>query len=328
MLTRTQANENDPSSSTVHRKEAEPIVIEGRYHILSVAVLADGKHVVSGDKEGKIRRWRIEDGKEVGTAMDAGNVVFSIAVSRDGKVIVSGTESGLVTVWNASSLSKVAEFQAHGDRVRAVDVSPDATKIATGSNDKTVCVWSLSTGEQLLRPLEHIFWVVAAKFSPDGHLIATATCDRDSVRVYDSQDGRVKVDIRVKVGSALNQSLAWASDSRRLFALSSDSYVHHVDVSTNTTLSRWRIHSSNNPRCVALVGNGTFIAASAASSVSFWDTASQKQIVTVIECPHRIWSVTLSPNYDLVASGSNKITLRALCGILPSHCFVDVSVPA
>ena len=82
-------------------------------YIYSVVVLADGNHVLSGGREGKIRRWRIEDGKEVGTAMDARGPVFSIAVLRNGKVIVSGTENGLATVWNVESHSKVAEFKGH-----------------------------------------------------------------------------------------------------------------------------------------------------------------------------------------------------------------------
>ena len=178
-------------------------------------MLTDGKHVVSGGREGKIRRWRIENGEEA-AAMDAGSPVLSIAVSRDGKVVVSGTRSGLVTVWNADTHSKVTELKVHGKFVRAVDISPDGTQIATGSHDNTACVWSLSTSKRLLDPLRHKFWVAAAKFSPDGRLIATATWDRDSVRVYDSQNGSLLVDFPVKVNSALNQSLAWASDSRPL----------------------------------------------------------------------------------------------------------------
>ena len=88
MLMRRQASgENDPSSGIVHQKEAKPIIIDGQFNIYSVAVLADEKHVVSGDDLGKIRRWRIEDGKKVGRAMNAGNRVLNIAVSRDGKVV-------------------------------------------------------------------------------------------------------------------------------------------------------------------------------------------------------------------------------------------------
>jgi len=155
--------------------------------------------------------------------MNAGSAVFNIAASRDGKLIIAGTRSGL-TVWGAESRSKGTEFRAHGNWVRAVGVLPDATKIVTGSNDKTACIWSLSTGKNLLGPLEHDNWVVAA---PDGRLIATATWDR-SVWVYDSQNGSLLADFPVQVYSAFNQSLAWARDSKQLFALSRDGYILSV----------------------------------------------------------------------------------------------------
>ena len=159
MLMRTQeSGENSSSSSIVHRKEAKPVEIDGQDYIYSVVVLADGKHVLSGGREGKIRRWRIEDSKEVGRAMDARSPVLGIAVLRDGKVIVSGTENGLATVWNVESL----EFKGHSGWVGTVDVSPDGTKVVTGSDDKTAFVLSLSTGEQLLGPLHHNHFVVAA----------------------------------------------------------------------------------------------------------------------------------------------------------------------
>ena len=54
--------------------ETKPIEIDGIY---SVAFLADGRHIVSGGEEGKIRRWRVEDGRE--TAM---------LFSRDAYVVV------------------------------------------------------------------------------------------------------------------------------------------------------------------------------------------------------------------------------------------------
>ena len=68
----------------------------------------------------------------------------------------------------------------------------------------TVFVWSLSTGQRLLGPLQHDHWVVGGKFSPDGSLIATATWYRESVRIYDSQNGHLLVDVPIKVNSYLN----------------------------------------------------------------------------------------------------------------------------
>ena len=328
---RTQgSSKNVSSSNIVHRKEAKPIIIDVGDSIYSVAVLSSGKHVVSGDGKGKIRRWRVEDGKKVGTPMGAGSAVYGVAVSCDGKLIVSGTKTGSVTVWNAESHSRVTQFKAHNDWVftSTVDVSPDATKIVTGSDDCTVCIWSLSTGKRLLGPLEHSSGssVVATKFSPDGRLIATAT--RKSVRVYDSQTGGF-VEFPVEVYSAVtNIPLSWTTDSKHLFVSSHDGYIHRVNVPTGTTVSKWHIHSSDSPTCIALAGNETFIAASTGSSVSFWDTTSQEQIGTVIEHTHVVWSMAMSSNYDLVTGGGKKITLWALGGILPSHYLDNVSVPA
>ncbi|KAF8550627.1 WD40 repeat-like protein, partial [Imleria badia] len=253
-----------------------------------VAFRVDGKHVVSGGNEGKIRRWRVEDGGEVGMPIDAGSVVCNVTVSRDGKWVVSGTKSGLVMVWNAESHEKVTAFKGHSDWVRAVDVSRDGTRIATGSDDKTACVWSLSTGQRVLGPLKHDDDVVAAKFSPDGCHIATATWTSGSVRVYHCQSGRLLVDIPIEVNSASNNSLAWASDAKQLFALSLDGNIHCFDASTGTTLSTWPIHSSNNARCISLENNGTFIAASAGSLVLFWNTTTREQIGSVIELTHVI----------------------------------------
>ncbi|KAF8547586.1 WD40 repeat-like protein [Imleria badia] len=321
----TMEDESSDKSSSVHQEGVKPIVIDGRDNIRSVAFLNDGDHIVSTREIGKIRRWRVGDGVEVGTPMDVGSAVFSIAASRDGKWLVSGTDDGQVTVWNAESHEKVTEFKAHKNFVRAVDVSLDGTRIATGSNDQTVYIWSLATGKRLLGPLEHDYWVVAAKFSPDaGSLIATATWAR-SVRVYHSYDERLLLDVPIKVNSALNNSIAWAGDAKRLFALSSDGNIHCLDVSTGTTLSRWPIHSRSNVDCIALANNGMFIASSAGSSVSFWNTSTREQIGSVIEFTHDVWSMAISANYDVAISGKKTISLRSLCDILPSPYFVDIS---
>ena len=260
--------------------------------------------------------------------MDVGGIVCDIAVSRDGKRVVSGTTSGWVKVWNAESHKKVIEWEAHTRRVRAVDVSPDATKIATGSEDGshgTLCVWSLSTGKRLIDPIEHINSVVAVKFSPDGRLVATATWD-GSVRVYGSQNlnGRLLFEFPIKVNSLRNQSLAWASDNKQLFALSRDGNIHCLDVSTGTTLSKWPTRSEGAD-CIALANNGTFVAVSALFSVSFWDTTTHNKIECVVHHAPHIMSIAISSNHDIVTTGGNKITVRNLRDVLPSSYCDDVS---
>ena len=200
-------------------KTMKPIEINGKDEVIPIVLVGDAGHIVGGDGK-EIRRWQLNDGEEVGQPMDAGDEVRSIAASRDGKWIGGGTKSGQVAVWNAESRRKVSEFKGHNKAVYAVDISPDATKIASGSDDRAVRVWSRSSGEEFLGPWRHDSDVAAVKFSPNGQFIATATLAHASVRVYDSHDGRLLFDSSIRVGSARNQSLAWVSDSKQLFALS------------------------------------------------------------------------------------------------------------
>ena len=320
ILTEAQeSSENSPSSlaSTVHKKQAKLIKVDGGDSIQSVAFLVDGKHIVGGGTEGKIRCWRVKDGALMGT-MDAGSHIWDIAVSRDGKWVVGGTTNGLVIVWNAASYEKVIAFAAHKWSVRAVDVSPDGTRIVTGSEDSTACVWSLSNGQRLLGPLKHSLGVVSANFSPNGRLIATFAwnCD-DRVRIYDSQDGRPLVDVEIQASTVPNQSLAWTSDSMNLFVLSMDGSINCLDVSTGTTRSKWPIHASHDPTCIALASNGTFIAASAYPSVSLWDTTTHQQIGFITMDRAFVESIAISANYVLAMGEGDTITLRSLWDVLP-----------
>lgn len=256
--------------------------------------------------------------------MNAGGTILSLAVSQDGKWVVTGVDSGRVMVWDMETHSKTNEFQAHPEfPVEAVDLSPDGTRIATGSYDSIAYAWSLSTGERLLGPLIHDNTLAVVKYSLDGRLLATATCETHSVRVYDSQDGRLLVNIPVEVRS-FNQSLAWSCNSKHIFALS-DGNIKCLDVSSGTTLSEWPIHSRNDPRGITLASNGRFIAASANSSVSFWDITTHEQIGPVIEHADVILFVAISPNYDFVTSGVKSTVLRSLRDILPSPYCDDVS---
>ena len=316
-------DENEASSGIVEKGKDESVEIR-KVDTGPVAFVANGDYIV-GSNNNKIRRWRVKDGKEVGQPMKAGNDVWSIAVSRDGKWIVSGTTRGHVAVWDAESHNMAIAFRGHEGPVLAVDISPDGTRFATGSYDKTVRIWSLPTGEQLLGPLEHNRYVTAVKFAPDGRSIATATLSK-SVLIFDGHDGRLLVDTPIRVGSLYNHSLAWGGLGKPLFALSKDGNIHCIDVATGMTLSKWAIHSNNNPLSIVLASDGAFIAASANASVSFWDIATHQQIGPLIHHLTHVICMAISANEDLAISGGKKITLRKLLDILPSSYFDHVCV--
>jgi hypothetical protein len=62
------------------------------------------------------------------------------------------------------------------------------------------CVWSLSTGKRALCPLQHEGALVTATKFHQTDLLAT-TAQHDSIHVYDSQNGRLLVDVPIQVNS-------------------------------------------------------------------------------------------------------------------------------
>ena len=83
----------------------------------------DGKQVLSGGDEGVLRRWRVDDGQEVGELIRVEEAeVYAAAVSPDGKWVVAGLRSlkkvgsdgdAYVRVWNARTYEKVRDIKGH-----------------------------------------------------------------------------------------------------------------------------------------------------------------------------------------------------------------------
>ena len=284
--------------------------------VWAVAFHPDGKHFFDGTGNG-IRRWRVVDGQELGK--QTGMYVRAVSVSQ--KWVVCTATSG-ASVWDAKLRAKVAEVEG-GERVYSVDVAPDCTQFATGTVDGKVTIWSTTTGEKLLGPLEHGGYVPGVKFSPDGGRLATA-CEGDStIRIFDARNGDQLISIGNQLFSGSFLPIAWSTHGQQLFAVSEDNKIKLLDSSTGSPLAEWQIHeNSTSPMSIALSANGKFIASSAGRFVSFWDTSTHTQL-GIIEEPHKIESIALSPDGCRLATGSRdsgSSIIWNLRGILPDSC--------
>ena len=285
---------------TVEQERYPLIEINVGSEIYAVTFTANGEYVVGGGVG--LRVWRVKDGKQMAT-MKARNV-RCLAVSKDGRWIAAGTLDGEVSVWDAKTFEKV--FSHQNDHViRAVDFSPDSTRLLVGQKGYHTgpSVWDIPTRKKVLT-LEQGTRV--AKYSPQGDRIATAT--RDSVRVWDSNDGHLLVHIQVKVTPSLNTGLLWLNN--HLFVVSAHN-IKQLEASTGSTVSEWPVPSSGYNSGIALPPRGKFIAYSTKRTVTFWDTSTHAHL-GLIHHPQRIYSIALSPDNRFLAIGiSGKITIRS-----------------
>jgi WD40 repeat protein len=296
-------------------QEGSPLIeIDGGSNIRAVAFTANGEHLVSGNAGG-VQMWRVEDGKQMATMEESG--VVCLAVSKDGRWIAAGTYSGDVFVWGANTYEKVISHREDSRTIYGVDFSPDSTRLVSVSGNGTASIGDIATPTgKRVQTLDVGDWVQAAKYSPQGDRIATTTYN--SVRVWDSNDGRLLVDIKVMVTPWFNNGLLWSNNF--LFVVS-DSKIKRFEASTGSAVSEWPVPDSINLSCIARPKHGKFIAYSTQRTVTFWDTTTHTQL-GFIQCPQGMRSISVSPDDRFLAIGgqTGKINIHSL-----SHISVSFS---
>ena len=290
---------------TIGQEHSTLIDIDGGDKLSAATFAAGGEYLVSSGENG-VRVWRVEDGEEM-ARMEA-SYVLCVSASKDGRWIAAGTLRGEVIVWDPERSEIVFALEEDGD-INGVDFSPDSTRLLfTSRKGCRAAVWDVATRKRLVGPLPHEKAVRAAKFSPKGDRIATAT--QESVRVYDSNDGCLLLNITVNVTPSYNTGLLWSK--AHLFIVS-NSKIKHIDASTGSSVSEWLIPESNEFSCIALPTHGEFIAHSAGSTVTFWDASTRTQL-GLIQHHQDIRSIALSPDDRFLAiSGElGEITIKRL----------------
>ena len=252
----------------------------------------------------------MEDREQITTI--AARDVRSLAVSKDGRWVAAGTAWGDVGVWNAKTYQNVFSHRGDNRNNNGVDFSPDSTRLVAASN-YTATIWDIGTRKKVLT-LGHENFVEAATYSPYGDRIATAT--GYSVRLWNSNGGRLLADIPVTVTPAYNTGLLWLND--HLFAVSK-SAIREIEASTGSTVSEMPVPYSSIFSCIALPKHGDFIAYSTQGVVTFWDTVTHTQL-GLVQHPQDIRSLAVSPDDRFLAIGGydGSITINSLSHIVVS----------
>ena len=113
---------------------------------LCVAFMPDGKSIVSGWNDGKIRAFKPQSGKLIYAINDAHlGGVTAIACTSDCRTLVSGGEGGQVRVWSIDRAVQkmVASMKEHKGRVNCIKINNEDSECVSASSDGSCIVWSL-----------------------------------------------------------------------------------------------------------------------------------------------------------------------------------------
>ncbi len=121
--------------------------------------------------------------------------------------------------------------------VWAVDWSPDGARIAIGDDEGAVEVLT-AEGRRLWRQVEHQSGVRDVRWSPAGRRLASTAEDR-TVRVWNVQEGTVRVVVQTRGERGFVVPLSWSPDGRRLACGGAE--VALLDAETGEKLDGWSV---------------------------------------------------------------------------------------
>ncbi|OAX30727.1 WD40 repeat-like protein, partial [Rhizopogon vinicolor AM-OR11-026] len=126
------ASESTQPTAALETEEL-PVVMTLEGHTTAPDIISyfpDGKQIISGSRDKTVRRWDLEEGKEVEEARDVyEQQVTTLAVSRDGRKLLASGSGNAVWIWRLDTGKSVAcplKTHSAANRVR---FSPDSKKL-------------------------------------------------------------------------------------------------------------------------------------------------------------------------------------------------------
>ncbi|KAF8546059.1 WD40 repeat-like protein, partial [Imleria badia] len=275
------------TTSSTMAGHSPPIEIDIGSDIWALAFTVNGKYLVRGEKE-TVRVLRMKDRKQMATMRTRS--AQCLAVSKDGRWIAAGTWLGDVIVWDTKTYKEAFALKKDDLGINGVDFSPDSARLVAASSNHTAIVWDSALRKQV-QTLRH-----------EG---------TKSVRVWDSNDGCLLVDIPLKA-----TALLWFNN--HLYVIS-DSAIKQFEASTGSVGSEWPVSDAGDRSCIALPKHGEFIAYSTKRTITFWDTSTDSQL-GVFQHTQDIRSIALSHDdrFLVIGGEGKKTTIKSVSGITNS----------
>ena len=110
---------------------------------------ADGKHLVAGFADRRIRIWEAESGKLVGCSKQLAHPIKTLVVSPDGKTIAAASANSIHLLEAAKLDGTPRTLQGHQNEVQTIALTWDGKLLLSCGEDRIVHLWNVVAGKQI-----------------------------------------------------------------------------------------------------------------------------------------------------------------------------------
>ncbi|WP_396446937.1 protein kinase [Actinomadura sp.] len=140
----------------------------GGMSVGSLAFTPDGRRLLTGASDGRVRIWDVMSGECVGVLGGHRSEVRALAVSPDGRLAASGDEDGVVRVWDLAKGRRRHVLKGHSGIVFSLRFGPDAGTLLVGDFRSVVTLWRLDGKRAHILPGQ-----TPAAMSADGRTVVS-----------------------------------------------------------------------------------------------------------------------------------------------------------
>ena len=275
----------------------------------NASISPNGRRIVAGDRNGAVKVWDAETGKEALVLQGNVNGLRGVRFSPDGRRIVAGSGGGTLTIWDAASGKRLLSLEGHTPNVRNVAFSPNGRRIAVNCKKNTVRIWDVASGEELIAfspfktPIDRLL------FGPNGDRIISSDRTTGTVKVSDAENGK---ELFAFDGNTRRNNDVYFSPDRRLFVSGVDDETSRVwNPSTGEELFSVKGHTSH-AGIYAFSPNGEQLVLKSGKDIAgIWDIATGKMFFPIEGGDVRLGCVCFSPDgRRIISSGGLDVNVK------------------
>ncbi len=149
----------------------------------TIAFSQSGQTIFTGSDDTRILCWDVNTGrlKQVLKGLEVD--VMHLAVTTDEKYLLACGSDPEVKMWELATGKIIRAFSGHSDHVWKMALSPDGKILASGSVDRSFRLWEIASGRELAKIMGHDKEVAFIAFTPDG--LGLVTGDGSQLKLWD-----------------------------------------------------------------------------------------------------------------------------------------------
>eukprot|EP01083_Nonionella_stella_P070771 189534_1 len=245
---------------------------------LCVVVSADGKCIVSGWSDGKVRAFYPETGRLMYTVHDCHSKeggVTAVALSSDGTRLVTGGNDSLVRIWGVSkdadsgkvTTNMISSLREHQNGISSICINKDNTEFVSSSLDGSCVVWDLVKCLRI-NALFSSTQFSCVQYHPDESQLITTGSDRQ-ISYWDSTDlSQIRI-VNASDQGAVNQ-LALNSEGTRFVSCSEDRTLKLWYYDEGVVHSAGYAHSGNITACKVSPNDKYIVSVGDEGAICIW----------------------------------------------------------